>query len=375
MKKVCHLTSAHGHTDTRIFLKECRSLFEAGYDVSLIVQHDKDEIIDGVKILGVPKAKDRMERMLQTTKEVYKRALECDADIYHFHDPELLPYGLKLKKLGKKVIFDSHEDTSEQIKSKGWIPLVIRNLISKTYLFYQSRILRKLDAVISVTPHVCEKLKGQNEKTILITNYPLVYDEAESLKTQSEDSEDFLLCFAGGVSSQWSHDYIVKALDLVPNVKYIVFGKASPTYIKQLATIKGFEKVDYCGVIAHDQVAHELKKTDVGMALCQYNENMGGKRGSLGNTKLFEYMLAGIPVICTDFEEWKKIIRTNNCGLYVNPSDVKAIAEAIIYLRDNPTVANEMGERGRKAVLNTYNWKYEEAKLLSLYSELVDISK
>ena len=115
MTKVCHMTSVHPPEDVRIFHKECVSLAEAGYEVYLVERGESCEK-NGVHIIGLGDLpKNRLKRMTEGAKKVYEKALELDCDIYHFHDPELLPYGLKLKKKGKKVIFDSHENTLEQI--------------------------------------------------------------------------------------------------------------------------------------------------------------------------------------------------------------------------------------------------------------------
>ena len=91
MTKVCHVTSVHPPEDVRIFQKECVSLARAGYDVTL-VQQGGDYEKDGVHILGFGDiAPNRFQRMLMTAWRAYRRALEADADVYHLHDPELLP--------------------------------------------------------------------------------------------------------------------------------------------------------------------------------------------------------------------------------------------------------------------------------------------
>ena len=101
MIKVCHLSSAHHRFDTRIFYKQCQSLASDNRKVSLIIADGLgNEIKDDISIFDVGKQKNRFRRMFKTTNDVYKKALELNCDIYHFHDPELIRTGLKLKKVG-----------------------------------------------------------------------------------------------------------------------------------------------------------------------------------------------------------------------------------------------------------------------------------
>lgn len=133
--KVCHVTSVHPRYDTRIFIKECTSLTNAGYDVTLLVADGKpDEVKNGVKIISVSDIpKSRFHRIIKSSNVMYKKALKVDAEIYHLHDPELLSLARKLKKAGKKVVFDSHENYPAQIKVKGYIPYILRSAISSLY--------------------------------------------------------------------------------------------------------------------------------------------------------------------------------------------------------------------------------------------------
>lgn len=363
--KVCHMTSAHESHDTRIFYKECSSLAKNGYETYLVAS-DMSREENGVHVIGLGEApRKRAERMTVFAKEVYKKALELDCDLYHFHDPELLPYGLKLKRNGKKVIFDSHENTLEQINEKEWIPDVFRKLLYSVFDCYQRNVCRKLDAVISVTPHICDYFQKINPATYMIANFPVFQEQGEQVR-----SENRSLCFAGGIVSQWNHDKIIQAMEEIENCTYVLCGKAGTVYFKSLTALPAWNKVDYRGVLPHAEINKVLSGCGIGVSLLSYNHNTGFKTGTMGNTKIFEEMMAGLPVICTDFDLWREFVERYHCGICVNPVRIDEIADAIRYLLDNPEEAKRMGENGRRAIKEEFNWGVEEQKLFHLYAEI-----
>jgi Glycosyltransferase len=71
----------------------------------------------------------------------------------------------------------------------------------------------------------------------------------------------------------------------------------------------------------------------------------------------------------------EKIIETNNCGFCVDPKNPRAIAKAVEYLINHPKEAQKMGENGKKAVAEKYNWHNESKKLLALYEKINEIQK
>ena len=372
MVNVCHLTSVHPRYDVRILEKECASLAKNGYNVKLVVNDDiSDEIKNNVHIISTGfVSNSRFKRILLSKKLIYKKAIEIDSDIYQIHDPELLPVALKLKKRGKKVIFDSHEDVANQIKEKTWIPKIIRGIISFVYSKYEKYIVKKLDAVISVTPQFVERFSKYNKNSILITNYPIINKENTSNNyiDEFECKNDKYICFAGLIGDEWCHDNIIKAISSIDGIRYLLAGRTETEYIEYLKTLSGWSKVDYLGLLPHEKVKELYEKSYAGLAL-NYSLQIKGK-GTLGNTKLFEYMEAKLPVICTDYELWKDIIDKYKCGICVNPLDINEIKKAIMYICSNPDIAKKMGENGRKAVEEHFNWQNEEIKLIELYKIL-----
>lgn len=366
MTKICHMTSAHGVEDVRIFHKECVSLAEVGYEVYLIERGDS-YYKQGVHIIGVGNLPlKRIARMFRGTRRVYKKALELDADIYHFHDPELLPYGYKLKKRGKKVIFDSHENTLDQIMEKAWIPNIIRKPLHYLYDKYQRRICCSLDLVITVSPHIVDYFKSFMDRVVMITNYP---QYQKSLFNVQRDKN--AICFAGGITPQWNHHNLLKAIAEIPEARYVLMGIPEEDYLNRLQQLTAWKQVEYRGKIPHEDVNQVLSSCGIGVSLLQHNYNTGMRRGTLGNTKIYEQMMAGLPVICTNSEVWMDMIKKYKCGITVEPDNVDEIESAIDYLIKNPNEAIEMGKNGVVAVKKVFNWGTQENKLLEEYRKLI----
>jgi glycosyltransferase involved in cell wall biosynthesis len=369
--KVCHFTSGHEAHDARIFHKQCRTLASADYDVHLVVPVGVTEVRDGVNICSIGAENyGRFQRMLFISKKVYKKALSIDADIYHFHDPELIPLGLKLKRLGKKVIYDSHEDTPADILNKDWIPKYLRGYASKIFGWYERYAASKFDAVVSVTPHVVARFKKVNLNSHLVTNYPIL-DNLPPVKKEICEKKDKDICFVGRICDESMQRNIVEAIDGTEGVRYICAGPVDEGYLHELSKLPGWERCDYHGTIAFSDANEFVSQGIAGLQITDYIPNFGYNIGSLGNTKMFTYMLAGLPVICTDMILWKEIMDENQCGLYVNPHDIGEIREAIEFVRDNPERATEMGKNGRKAVLEKYNWSTQVPNILNLYSSII----
>ena len=366
MIKVCHVTSAHQRYDGRIFRKECISLVKAGYDCYFIVNDNKpDEIKNGVHIVSTGfLAKSRRDRFFRSYKGIEKKIKEVSAEIYHFHDPDLLALAYKMKKNGKTVIFDFHENVSEQIKDKTWIPKILRNRVSFIYKRYEYHYASKFDALITVSPNLGKYYKKINPFTEIITNYPIIENEYKSPQFCNRN-----VCFCGGISEQWCHEKILEALENIENCTYVLAGQADEKYLWKLRQKSAWDRVKFLGLIPFEKVSEIYQNSMLGLALNISTQI--GKEGSLGNTKLFEYMMAGIPVICSDNKLWKEIVEKYQCGIAVNPSDSRAIAHAIRRVLDDPDRARMMGGNGRKAVLKQYNWSKEERKLFAVYKEVI----
>ena len=364
---VAHLTSVHPRYDIRIFHKMCCSLVNNGFNVNLVVADGKGhQVRKGVSIFDVGFSKNRLDRIFFKTKRILAIALEMDADLYHIHDPELIPTGIKLKKLGKKVIFDSHEDIPSQILSKTYLNPIVRFGISKVFNLYQAWSLRKFDGIVTATPHIKNKLMLINNKIENINNFPILGEWAYDNDWSQKQAE---ISYVGNLSKMRGTTDLVKAMGLVGSkVKLNLAGTCSEKNLLQSwYKLKGWKQINYLGNVSRKKVGKLLKKSIAGAVTLHPEKN---HLSSLP-IKMFEYMSVGIPVIASNFPLWKSIIKKNKCGIIVNPNNYFQIAETINYLVNHPKEAKSMGLNGRKAVKKLYNWQNEEKKLLKFYDSIL----
>lgn len=368
MVKVAHLTSVHPPFDTRIFYKECRTLAQAGYDVVLVVPHDRDEVVDGVRIRAVPKPKNRLERMTKTVWQVYKAALSENADIHHFHDPELIPVGIVLKLKGKKIIYDVHEDVPKQILTKYWIPSFLRHIASAGALLFEKIGSKFFDGIVAATPTIA--CKFPSDKTVAVQNFPmlneLVTSDAMPYPNRPND-----IVYVGGITAIRGIREMVEAIGLLPETlgaRLCLAGSFSPAELyNEVCTMPGWKRVKFLGWQTREQMTALLGKARAGLVLLHPTLNYYDALP----VKLFEYMSAGIPVVTSDFPLWKKIVEGTGCGLVTNPLDPQSIASAIEWLLTHPDEAEAMGKRGQEAVRKLYNWEHEAEVLISFYERLL----
>jgi glycosyltransferase involved in cell wall biosynthesis len=332
----------------------------------LVVADGLGDALDaGVRIADVGRAPARLQRMLRTTHRVLDRALQLDATIFHLHDPELIPAGLQLKRLGKRVIFDAHEDVPMQLLAKPYLNPAARRVVSGVFSAYERYACRQFDGIIAATPFIRDKFLQINPHTVDVNNYPLAGEFDADAPWHGKGHQ---VCYVGSVSAVRGIRELVRACALLrSDAQLAIAGQFSePALAAEVAAYPAWPKVRSLGHQDRAGVRALMAGSVAGLVTLHpapsYLDALP--------VKMFEYMAAGIAVIASSIPLWRDIVQDSDCGLCVDPLKPAEIAAAIDFCVLHPERAREMGQNGRRAILERYNWPNESRKLLSFYEHL-----
>ncbi|MDA0835879.1 MAG: glycosyltransferase family 4 protein [Planctomycetota bacterium] len=368
--RIVHLTTVHRPDDVRIFHKECGSLLQAGYEVTLIAPGQADLTVAraGIRHVATGTVKHRRQRMLALQYRTLKRALALKADLYHFHDPEMMPTAVLLKLFGRRVIYDVHEDLPRQILTKHWIPRRLRGVVSRCAEIIENVGVRCYDGVVAATPKIASRFPVH--KTSLVQNFPIL-GELAMPQTVPYAQRPWRIAYIGGMTAPRGLREVIAALaklpDELPIRADLVGGFTPAAFEEELRAQPGWSRVDFGGFQPRSRVAEILSQARAGLVTFLPVPNHTEAQPN----KLFEYMSAGIPVIASHFPLWREIVESANCGIVVDPANPDDIARAITWIFDHPREAAEMGARGQAAVQNRYHWGREAVTLLETYERLL----
>ena len=389
--RVAHLSSHHQPVDNRIFQRECRSLADAGYAVHFVVRNPADEIRSGVHIIAVKAPRNRLERVTVTAFQVFLRALRTKADIYHLHDPELIPWGLVLRLLGKTVVFDVHEDFAQAAGVRSWIPKPLRGLVARAWQG-MAWLSSKLFHIV-----IAERYYARSfPKSVKVLNYPHL-ERSEALRSVDRCSQALdrvRLIYAGSTTLSRGAALHARLATLIPGCLIHYCGNMSQQTAAAIRQASGdatigtmredgeiswekrstraepevstiiLEGLDY---YVSDRMVEALKEPwTAGLSIFPYSEHYYEKE----LTKFFEYMAAGLPMIVSDFPNWRAIVESAECGFAVDPARLEDAVDRINWLQTNPATRLAMGANGREAVETRYSWSSQRQNLLDFYGRL-----
>jgi len=359
-------TSGHKPFDTRIFHKEALSLDKNGYEVSIIIPHEKDLVQEGIKILSVPLPANGYQKLLITPLYVFSKALSQNKKaVFHVHDSELLFISLLLKLLGRKVIYDAHEDTPLQIEYQHWLPGWLKWPYKWFYYWLEKLCGNIFAGVIVAEPIIARYFP--HKKTTLIRNFPISQKFQQITLPPYAQRKNWLI-YTGLISEVRGINQMIGAVKKArekEDFEFMVIGFFAPKHLER--EVLAHEEVNYTPWLPYHEMLKQLFQSKIGIIIPhpvkRYNTNYP--------VKMFEYMAAGLPVIGSKHTEAAEFVRECEGGMLVDPLDEQEISLAIVELFSNAQQAQAMGERARKMIFEKYNWEQESQKLLSLYDRLL----
>ncbi|AGA70623.1 glycosyltransferase [Desulfitobacterium dichloroeliminans LMG P-21439] len=459
--KICVLTSAHPPLDARIFYKEACSLRRAGYDVVLIAPYPRqrqggdsscetgscekgsgpssqgpnsheagvsetrrsgaagypqEEIVEGIRIRYVPPFASRLQRV-RNLRAIYHAAVEEQADLYHFHDPDLIWTGLTLqKKLGKPVIYDVHEYYADSLKTRYWLPAPLRKTAAAVFERLEKGAASRFAGIMTVNHHMEGLFKQYNPVGASLFNFPLqeqfqferpsskfgakcelgtgpsfqeiseeVTEGADEEAQESFDSSDCsgvpvgtvapVILYLGGINRERGLEVILEAMPLVrekhPDAVCKLVGPLELGGIseKYLPMENWLEKgnIQVLGKVPYSQVPAILRDSHI--ALVPLLPTLNYTKAI--PVKLIEYMAAGLPVVGSRFGYIEQILREDECGSLAEPGEPQSLAQEICTLIENPAQALKYAQNGWDAFHEKYSWESEEKKLLAVYEQVL----
>lgn len=368
---IIHFTTVHPRDDSRIRSKQVNSLArEFNGQVSLFVQDGLGNELDkefGYRVVDTGPRLRRIRRMTIGAWRMIAAVKRARPAVAHFHDPELLPWALILRLFRIKVVYDVHEDVPRQVAQNGRIPKFLRNLLPPFVSLAEWIGARLINGVVAASPTIEHRFP--KDKTILVRNFPLLHElHTPSSRSMQERPREFT--YIGTITENRNIYRMIEAVSRVPG---------PPAWLRLAGTFSlsetqrnaeqmpEWDSVRFEGWTSRQGVARLLADGRAGLVVLK---PVPHEMVTLP-IKLFEYMAAGMPVISSDFPVWREIVDSAQCGLLVDPTETKSIADAMQWILDHPEEAQAMGERGRLAVSERYNWDREAEVLIRFYRSLL----
>ena len=372
--KICHITSVHQWLDDRIFERACRGLARKGHKVILIAQRDKNAVVDGVQIVALQE-RSGFRRRVFSSFEAFREALWMNADVYHFHDPDLMPWMALLKLLkGKSIIYDIHENYRVRFSYHNF-PGPVKKLGEILYDLAERVSIKFYDGIVVVSDSMAELFRGYSRNMVVVRN---MHDHhaLDDIDEDIEKDDKPVIYSSGNQSPSRRIDKVIEAmpgiLEKHPDAVLRLAGRFSSEEFKQKTLARAEElgirdNIELLGVVPYQEHIKRTLKAHIGLVLREYDENT---RIASPN-RIYEYMMCGVPLIVEDMPVLRPVIEETGSGLLVDSENPDNVAEAVNRMLDNPQMLEEMSENGRRAVREKYNFDIDLEKLIDFYRKIV----
>jgi glycosyltransferase involved in cell wall biosynthesis len=370
--RVCHITTVHPVKDARIFYRMCQALTAKGLSVVLIAASAAVE--DPAVRMSAWNVRIAHARRRQRLRLALQAAVAEHADVYHFHDPELIPLGLALKvrRPSAAVVYDVHEDYPAMMHEKYWLPRSLRPLVALGARVANVTAGLCFDGIVTADPSVGQDFSPiAGSKTLVYYNFPPL--EVFALSEPIRPTAD--LVYVGGMSDRAGTFVVLDALASLAlqgirvsaRLAGYTDGDAGRAAIQEGIRQRGLEsQVELCGRIPYLEVPTWMRSGHIGLvplqAIPKFMKNIP--------SKMFEYWACGLPVIGSNLPPIRQFLREGQNGMLFCPSDPEDLARAIRYCIEHPEARKKMGCGGKDMITKEWNNDKQVEALIGFYQQI-----
>jgi len=372
---VCHLSPVKGRLDARTYNMEILPAVKHGVRAALVGPHGKEHHESGLDVVPLTGGRSRLSRFF-TAPAIAFFARRQPAKIYHLHNPEMIPAGLLLKLVFRKiVVYDTQEDFAAMMLTKSYLPPHFRGLMGKAVHAAERLAANVFDGFMTADSGTMRALAHSGKsKKLVFYNLP----NLEFFEKMKPVTKRFDLVYRGGLSERAGTFVLLDALQLLRKrgilARALLFGYTDDQAVRssimeRVGRMNLGSQIFLHGRVPHVEMSETLSQARISvsplLAIPKFLHNIP--------VKVFESWACGLPVVSSDLPPIRPFFRDGEFGRLVPPGDPQALAGAIEDLLKNPSLAEQMGRAGRKAVFERCNNKREIHKLIAFYAKVLGI--
>ena len=284
------------------------------------------------------------------------------SDVVHVHDPELLLVVAVVRPFLRDVrwVYDAHEDYSEQLRSKPWLPHRLRRPMSRWLGACEVAVANRCDLVVAATPSIARRFRP--DRTVVVQNFPDL--TALPPPSPAADSGEFRVMHLGEMNERRGASSLISALAELPDSSRVVVEQMGP--VKPRDVLAGAAtRIRIVPPADHQTALGRLAASDAGLVLFRPGPNHDFSQPN----KLFEYLVAGLPVLASDIAHWRSIVAA--CGataVFVDPDDPSSVREGLVEL-ERVAVRHDRALQAEHARA-LYSWDSQAEVLKQAYEGL-----
>lgn len=359
-KKICIAFLGNAFNDSRI-INLTNSLKNEDCKVSVIsfdwFIKNENYFDDTIKVFKLNKGRVTFFFYLRFAFILTIELIKTQADIFFAEDFYTLPFVTIIAKLKKaKVYYNSRELYAYigGLHNRPYLQALIR-IIEKFFI-------RKVNLVLTTGEMDSKFLEDYYKinNTLVIRNIPLLRVPKEKVdfrKKYNIPKEYLILLYQGVLLKGRGISIIINALKELQRVYLIIIGEGEQkeNFKKLAVNLNVQDRVIFAGAFTQSELINYTAGADVGLALI---ENISISYYHALPNKLFEYMMAELPVIVSNLPQMKKIVEDYNVGEVVDIEKGESIVPIIQKWQENPTLLNEY-KKNCKAAVKELNWQEE----------------